>query len=284
MPDGNMPRGADSFRKFTPGQAPLEDSGGAGFWAVFQGDAVLISPNGDSSLLPRAQSAKELGIELGGIHYVGELDGVPCRAARAEDTAQAPEGLVFAKHRAVFTKVPAAMYRAMGAARQVLDWDLKNRFCGSCGKPMEDKPGERARFCPACNIVRYPRVSPAVIMRITRGREILLGRQAIWPQGMYSVLAGFVEPGENAEEAVIREVREEAGIEVGNVRYFASQPWALPDSLMLGFTAEYVSGELLTDSPELEKVGWYSPENMPGTPRKGTISSRLIADYLAKFA
>ena len=124
-------------------------------------------------------------------------------------------------------------------------------------------------FAPVCNIVRYPRVSPAVIMRITRGREILLGRQAFWPQGMYSVLAGFVEPGENAEEAVAREVREEAGIEVGNVRYFASQPWALPDSLMLGFTAEYVSGELLTDSPGTGKSGLVQPgKRCPAPPAR----------------
>ena len=270
--------------RFTPGQAPPKDFGGAGFWAVFTEDLVLVRTDGEKCFLPMAKSPEDLGLRLTHIHYVGDLGGVPCRAALAGAGSEAPEGHAFAKHRAVFNRVPAAMYRAMGAAKQILDWDHKNRFCGSCGGPMEDKPGERARFCPVCNIVRYPRVSPAVIMRITRGREILLGRQAFWPQGMYSVLAGFVEPGENAEEAVAREVREEAGIEIANVRYFASQPWALPDSLMLGFTAEYLSGELLTDSPELEKVGWFTPETIPGTPRKGTISSRLIADYLAKFS
>ena len=154
-----MPPGEDPSMGFTPGQAPPEDSGGAGFWAVFKGDTVLVRTGDDESLLPRVENQQDLGIELKNIHYVGELGGAPCFAARTGDKAEPPDGCAFVQHRAIFTRVPAAMYRAMGAARQILDWDRKNRFCGSCGKPMENKPGERARFCPG---LQHRALSPGI--------------------------------------------------------------------------------------------------------------------------
>ncbi len=166
----------------------------------------------------------------------------------------------------------------------MLDWDRHNRFCGACGTPTRARRGERAKECPACGLVRYPRLSPAVIMRVTDGKRVLLGRQAVWPAGMYSVLAGFVELGETLEEAVAREVREETGLAIANVRYFASQPWALPDSLMVGFTAEYAGGELKVDRAELEDAGWYPPEDLPGLPNPGTLSRALLDDYLRRLA
>ena len=129
-------------------------------------------------------------------------------------------------------------------AFQVVEWDRTHRYCGCCGTPTRDKPGERAKECPACGYTAYPRVTPAMMVLVTRGRELLLARAPRFPPGMYSALAGFVEPGETIEDCIHREVREEVGIEVGAIRYFASQSWAFPHSLMIAYTAEYAGGEL----------------------------------------
>ena len=145
------------------------------------------------------------------------------------------------------------------------------------------KPGERALQCTACGYLSYPRISPAVIVAVVRGKSILLARARRFPPGMYSVLAGFVEPGETLEECVVREVREETGVEVKNIRYFASQPWPFPHSLMVAFTAEHASGEIRVDPEEIVDAGWYTVENFPHVPDPMTVARRLI-DWFAAGA
>ncbi len=136
------------------------------------------------------------------------------------------------------------MFRVAGRAVQIVEWDETHRFCGRCGGPTERVPGERARLCTTCGHSAYPRIAPAVIVRVTRGDALLLARGRRWTEPIYSLVAGFVDPGESLEETVAREVREEVGIEVGDIRYFASQPWPFPHSLMLGFEAEHAGGEI----------------------------------------
>ena len=141
---------------------------------------------------------------------------------------------------------------------------------------MEDKKDERAKECPKCGLLNYPRISPAIIVAVLKGNQILLARSRRFPGGFYSVLAGYVEPGETLEECVRREVFEEVGIEVKNIRYFGSQPWPFPDSQMIAFTAEYLSGDIKPDESEIVDAGWFLPENLPEIPGKISIARSLL--------
>lgn len=161
-----------------------------------------------------------------------------------------------------------------------MEWDRTNQFCSRCGTKTLQKPGERGKECPECGELFYPRISPAVIVLIRKGHEILLARSPNFPPDMYSLIAGFVEPGETAEAAVIREIKEEVGIEVKNIRYFGTQAWPFPNSLMIGFTAEYKAGEIQPDGFEIEDAEWFSAEKLPSLPGKISISRKLIDHFL----
>jgi NAD+ diphosphatase len=159
---------------------------------------------------------------------------------------------------------------------QLIRWDRGHKFCGQCGKLTESKKDERAKICPSCGLSAYPRLSPAVIVAVVKGDRLLLGTSKRFRADFWSVLAGFVEPGETLEECVVREVREEVGILVENVHYFGSQPWPFPDSLMVGFTAEYAAGEITVDQTELTDANWFTADDLPRIPPKVSIARRLI--------
>jgi NAD+ diphosphatase len=161
-------------------------------------------------------------------------------------------------------------------ALELLTWDEQSRFCGKCGRETGHKVGERAKECPACGLVRYPRISPAVIVAIIKDKKILLAHKKNSPLPFHSVLAGFVEAGESLETCVKREVFEEVGLEVANIRYFGSQPWPFPDSLMIAFTATHAGGDIEIDNDEIEHAAWYGPKDLPPVPPNGTVSRRLI--------
>jgi NAD+ diphosphatase len=175
-------------------------------------------------------------------------------------------------------------------ARGILHWHNRHRFCGVCGSPTVSEEAGHQRRCAnaACNAVHFPRTDPAVIMAVTDGERLLLGRQASWPPGMHSVLAGFVEPGESLEEAVAREVKEEVGIVVEDVRYHSSQPWPFPSSIMLGFTARATSTEIHLSPEEIAQAAWYTREQLRASPenetfrlpRRDSIARRLVEDWI----
>lgn len=263
-------------------QAP--EATGPCLWFIFMGERLLVRSQGeDRAAFPLVEHPGELGLTPSTQLYLGVYQGTHCRTAAVAPETPAPEGYKWKHQRALFPRVEPELYFVVGAARQVLAWDVNNRFCGACGALMGDRKEERAKQCPSCGLIRYPRLSPAVIMRVEKEGKILLGRSPRFPEGMYSVLAGFVEPGENLEETVTREVWEEAKIKIKNPRYFGSQPWALPDSLMIGFIAEYAGGDLAPDRVELEDAGWFGPEEMPKIPGKGTIARALIDDFLEPY-
>jgi NAD+ diphosphatase len=208
--------------------------------------------------------------------YVGELDGAACFAARLDEA----DGAITLRDALGRLSEPEAA--AAGRASQLLDWDAGHRFCGRCGAPTERMPGEAARACPSCGTSFYPRISPAAIMLVSRGDDLLLASRA-GGSGFYSVLAGFVEPGESLEQTVVREVREEVGIEVDGVRYFGSQPWPFPGQLMVGFTAEYAGGELDPDASEIGDARWFAPgDELPPIPPPYSIARQLIDAFLAR--
>jgi NAD+ diphosphatase len=166
----------------------------------------------------------------------------------------------------------------------LLNWHRRHRFCANCGAASEAREAGHVRVCPACGTQHHPRTDPVVIMLVTDGERALLGRQASWPAGRYSALAGFVEPGESLEEAVAREVREEAGVRVDAVRYRSSQPWPFPSSLMLGFSARWAGGEPVVRDGELEDVGWFTRRAIVDgdvlLPPPTAIARRLIDEWL----
>src|SRR3954451_16979075 len=182
----------------------------------------------------------------------------------------------------LYGSVDETMLRVAGRAVQLVEWRRTHRFCGRCATPTDEVPGERARKCPACGLMAFPRLAPAVIMLVERddGRA-LLARNVMFPEGMFSCLAGFVEPGETLEDAVRREILEEVGIEVGEVEYRGSQPWPFPHQLMIGFGARYVSGEIQVDGTEIAEADWFAPDDLPNVPPAGmSIAGTLIQEWI----
>lgn len=166
-----------------------------------------------------------------------------------------------------------------GYAAQILQWDRTSQFCPVCATPTQRMPGERAKRCPACGFLQYPRISPAIIVLVYRDEQVLLTRKADWPPDRYSLIAGFVEPGESLEACVQREVAEEAGIDVAMIRYLGSQPWPFPHQLMVGFLAQYAGGELAIDPAELEHGAWFDLDALPSLPPPYSIARRILEWY-----
>jgi NAD+ diphosphatase len=237
-------------------------SGAAAGWGfVFRGRDLLVRAEGEALRLPLAAGPAELGAEPLRTLELEAGEGTPAWAAEVPAEWEPPAGMEFRGLRSTWGLLDEPLFRMAGRAVQLVDWDRTHRFCGSCATPTHVRAGERARECPACGLIAYAGLAP----------------------GMYSTLAGFVEPGESLEEAVAREVREETGVEVRNVRYFGSQPWPFPHSLMIGFTAEYAGGELVVDRAELEDAAWFEPDALPTTPPKLSIARHLVDAFLAEL-
>ena len=196
--------------------------------------------------------------------------------------ATLPDGVEAIPLRTFFDLAAPADYALASRAFEFLHWRRSHRFCGHCGRPLERHATERAMACAPCHDLVFPRTNPVVITRVTRGREILLARRAHGVTAFYSVIAGFVEAAETLEHAAVREIAEEVGIHVRNLRYFGSQPWPYPNNLMCAFTAEYENGEIRVDGKEIGTADWFTPENLPPIPPPVSISRRLIDTWLAE--
>lgn len=206
---------------------------------------------------------------------IGEWRGRPCHAADVERFPELP-GAEPVPLRAVFGLFGAEAFALAGRATQLLDWQANHRFCGKCGTPSVRQEGEPAMRCPACGLLAYPRLSPAVMVLVRDGERLLLARSPHFKPGVFSALAGFVEPGETLEQCAVREVREEVGVDIVNLRYFASQPWPFPNSLMIAFFADYAGGTITPQPGEIEAADWFAPEALPLLPEPISISRRLI--------
>ncbi len=237
---------------------------------------LLVVKKGDEIAVPNMADISELGLGEIRRQYLGELDGQACLSVELDESTEAPDGYELLSLRGVYQRIPEELFSIAGRAVQIVDWDRTHQYCGRCGTRTKDKQRERAKECPQCGLVSYPRISPAMIVLVERDGKLLLARAHRHPPGFYSVLAGFVEPGETLEEAVAREIREEVGIEVTEITYFGSQPWPYPNSLMVAFTCRYLSGEIEIEEEELEDAGWYLPDNLPPVPPKISIARHLI--------
>lgn len=241
---------------------------------VFRRHEVLV--RAEEFALPLEETVDELGLEPGAIQPVGLWRGEYYRAAWLAASASAPPAHTFKGMRSLWGRYDEPLLAIMGRAFQIAEWARTHRFCGACGQPMTLMPGERAMRC-ACGYAAYPRISPAMMVLIKRDDSILLARNIAAPPGRMSALAGFLEAGESVEEAIHREVKEEVGLAVKDLRYFASQSWAYPHSLMLAFTAEYAGGELVLDTREIVEAAWFGPgDKLPQLSPIESISRALI--------
>ena len=253
---------------------------------VIPGDSIIIGLHENLPVFQR--DGKNLGLPAAHEHKnitdimkLGELNGKKIFAANLSGL----ESSFLARDlRRVFHRIDPGLLLFIGIAQGMMHWHRQTKYCGQCSK--ETEPGSENndlyKQCSQCNSKFYPRLSPAVIVSITRGDSILLAHGQGLPPGMYSVLAGFVNPGESLEQAVAREVREEAGIEVKNTRYFKSQFWPFPDSLMIAFTAEYASGELVLDEREITDARWFRYDELPEIPGHISVARALIDDFVKK--
>lgn len=268
------------YRTFIPGIAPLTVQPEPSWWFAFVGNKLLVRAEGKVSEIPKLITLAEIGLEPVRTQFLGSLDGQPCYSAELPKDAIAPDGFTLQGLRELYGTLDEDLYALCGRAIQIVEWDRTHQYCGHCATPTTQLSHERAKRCPKCGLVNYPRLSPAIIVLVSRGEELLLARAPRFPPGMYSVLAGFVEPGESLEETVVREVREEVGIEVKDIRYFGSQPWPFPNSLMIGFTATYASGDIVIEPQELVEAGWFSKYNLPQIPPKLSIARKLIDSFV----
>ena len=216
-------------------------------------------------------------------HYLGDLGGTPIYAIEVDPDAEEPQGYGFEALWSFLTIVEQPVFYLIGRAKQVIEWHQQHHFCGACGQVTSTIPVDRSRKCESCNIAFYPRLSPSIIVLINKGDEILLAKNAHARGNFYSTLAGFVEPGESIEETVHREVFEEVGLKVKNLRYYSSQSWPFPNSLMLGFHAEYDSGELVLQEEEIADAQWFHYNDLPHKPAMMSISGWLIDDFIKRM-
>jgi NAD+ diphosphatase len=267
-------------RSFIPGYVWSEALTREAWWFVFSDGELVVHENDGRVEIPFARSPADLGIDAGDRHYLGRLGDHACMAAALPADARLPNGYTLQELRSLFGRIDDEHFAIAGRASQVLTWDRTHRFCGQCGTSTVPLDSERARRCPACGLTAYPRISPCVIVLITRGAEVLLARGRSFPSGRYSTPAGFVELGETLEETVVREVREEVGVEVEDIRYFGSQPWPFPHQIMVGFTCTWKSGEIRIDPEEIADARWFTRDAMPQIPPPLSIARRLINSYL----
>lgn len=253
---------------FTPMlEPPTGDEASSTLVFSVRGDAVHIA----------SSEADGHGADL----YLGRMGDVDCWAIDIDGDHEAD--LVVTPLMALHAQVSEPEWIVAGRAVQLLEWRKTHRFCGRCGVETDQVPGDRAMRCPQCRLLAFPRLAPAVITLITRedGRA-LLARNANFPIPMFSCLAGFVEPGETLEQAVVREVQEEVGLTVGRVRYHSSQPWPFPHSLMIGFEAQWLDGEIAVDGVEIAEAAWFDTDDLPPIPPRLSIARRLIDDWIAQ--
>jgi NAD+ diphosphatase len=267
---------------FLPAIIPPEKHSESDLFFLFREDRLLVKIDDEFCSLPSFLDAQQLGPSCSRNLYIGTLNGIHCYAADLGDKAL-PAGLSLEAMRPLHGRLPEELLNAAGRAFEIVNWDRNHQYCGKCGNPTMAKADERLRLCPSCGFGSYPRITPVIIAAVVRDGRILLANHKARKNNMYSPIAGFVETGESFEECVRREVREEVNIEAGDIRYFGSQSWPFPSSIIAGFTARHESGEIKVDGIEIGDAGWFSPDKLPPIPPPYTISRRLI-DWFVQFS
>ena len=250
---------------------------------VFRGGKLVSDPRSQRPCVLSYRDVLDQDWPVAREQFVGYWEGEPCFTVDIGEEVRVDDSqFIVGNLYGLIGRVDDRLFALTGRAAQLLDWERDTRFCGRCGKPNERADGGRAMGCNDCSGVshlQYPRIAPCVIVLVKRGEEMLLARNARFPRPMYSTLAGFIEPGESVEDTLVREVKEEVGVDVSNSEYFASQSWPFPNQLMLGFFAEYTGGDLRPDGDEIAEADWYHPQHLPPVPPPASIAGRLIRHH-----
>ena len=263
----------------------LPDSRDNSLHLVFQGGELVSDMRSADPILLPAELLNGGGWVIVQEQFLGYWHGRPCFAVEIDDLVEL-DPLRFQRGSlyTILGRVEDPVFALAGRAAQLLAWERDHQFCGRCGARMDLDPVERAMRCSPCRIINYPRIAPCIIVLVTRGEELLLARNINFPRPMYSTLAGFIEAGESAEETLVREVREEVGVEVADLRYFGSQSWPFPNQLMLGYFASYAGGDIVCDPAEIADAQWFHYTALPQVPPASSISGQLIRSYVQSLA
>lgn len=268
--------------RFEASTVPLYSQKTEDLWFPYSNGKLIVKDDEEELNILTKKDLKELGLDLKYIQCMGALDGNNCFGCEVDYDFQTLNGVKLYDLKPLTFLLEEEIYLIAAKSLLLLNWEKDNKHCGVCGYYMERKnsESERALFCPKCGYTTWPRTSPAIIVAITKGDKLLLAHNRYFPKGMYSVIAGFVELGETFEQCVRREVYEETGIKVKNIEYFGSQPWPFPNSMMVGFTAEYLDGEINVDGEEIVDAHWFSKDEMPKYKKSKSIGSELIEWFI----
>lgn len=259
-------------------RAPSDDEPGSGYWLLLQGTRLLVT--GDPPELPEGVCPlPPPGLDAA--IYIGQWRQRPCRLLAVSRDTRLPAGLRALNLLDAEPGMSLALLSLGGVGNAILHWEKTSRFCDNCAAPMERLAGDWGKKCPRCAISHYPRIHPCIIVLVRRGDELLLVRKPEWVAGRFGLVAGFVEFGENLEQAVVREVLEETGISIANIRYRGSQSWPFPSQLMTGFCADYAGGDICLQADELAEGGWFKRDRLPQLPPRRSIARWLIDQELA---
>lgn len=253
----------EEYLVFEPAVKPLHREEAEDFWFLFRDNQLMVLKDEEKVLVPRKKDIEKLNISIYNIQYMGIYSHCNCHCGEIVDDVN-EANVEFIDLRTLSKLADKNVYTLGSKANLLLNWLKANQHCGICGGEMyqKDSQSERAMVCTNCGNTTWPRTSPAIIVAVTKGDKLLLAHNRYFPEGKYSVIAGFVEYAETFEECVKREVYEEVGIKVKNIKYFGSQPWPYPNSMMVGFTAEYLEGDIKVDGEEIVHANWFTKEEV----------------------
>ena len=266
---------------FIPAVTPILPKTNKDTYFIFYNDELIVKSRNNKVTIPTINELANL--QLNNIQYIGSLNDENFFCGEINDSIVLPSNMHFSKLRSLAQVLSEDIFWIGGRAIQIVNWSNNHIYCGRCGTLTENVDGERSKKCPKCGLSNYPRISPAIIVAVIKEDKLLLAHNTQFPKDLYSVVSGFVEVGETFEECVVREVHEETGINVKNIKYFGNQPWPFPNSIMIGYTAEYESGEINVDGNEISHANWYSSNDMPLTPGGISIAKKLINWFLKKY-
>jgi NAD+ diphosphatase len=260
------------FEFCVPGAEPTKEDGA---WVVIQGNNAILEETVSGLQLLHGTLPDRIIPQQPAL-CIGTWRGKPLRAITISSSLDLEHPLVSEAFNSSNERMDIQTLTLAGLAKQILHWEKQSRHCSRCGEPTASISASWGKCCTSCNSEHYPHIHPCAIILVKRGRELLLTRKAEWPAGRYSLVAGFLDIGESLEECAVREVREETGIEICNVRYVGSQNWPFPAQLMAGFVADYAAGDICVDPHELEDARWFPADALPNLPTRRSIARWII--------